>query len=199
MWVEYLYPMKIYTKTGDNGTTALFGGTRVPKHHIRIESYGTVDELNSHLGLIRDQEIDPSYKSVLMAIQDRLFTVGAILATDPKKAVLKNGKQRLNIPKIANSDIETLEQEMDQMNEELPEMTHFVLPGGHQTVSFCHIARCVCRRAERMATALNEIEPFQPESLMYLNRLSDYLFVLARKLSHDLQAEEVKWIPQKES
>ncbi|WP_047547864.1 cob(I)yrinic acid a,c-diamide adenosyltransferase [Psychroserpens sp. Hel_I_66] len=191
--------MKIYTKTGDKGTTALFGGTRVPKHHIRIDSYGTVDELNSHLGLIRDQDINNHYKEVLIAIQDRLFTVGAILATDPEKATLKNGKQRLNIPKISEEDIETLEKEMDQMNESLPEMTHFVLPGGHQTVSFCHIARCVCRRAERLATALNDLEPFQPESLKYLNRLSDYLFVLARKLSYDLQADEVKWIPKKES
>lgn len=191
--------MKIYTKTGDKGTTALFGGTRVPKHHIRIDSYGTVDELNSHLGLIRDQEINQHYKGVLMNIQDKLFTVGAILATDPEKAILKSGKERLNIPKISEADIYKLEQEMDAMNEALPPMTHFVLPGGHQTVSFCHIARCVCRRAERLASALNDLEPFQPESLKYLNRLSDYLFVLARKLSYDLQAEEVKWIPQKES
>ncbi|MEM5564611.1 cob(I)yrinic acid a,c-diamide adenosyltransferase [Psychroserpens sp. AS72] len=191
--------MKIYTKTGDKGTTALFGGTRVPKHHIRIDSYGTVDELNSHLGLIRDQEINNHYKDVLIDVQDRLFTVGAILATDPEKATLKNGKDRLNIPKISEEDIERLEKEMDTMNESLPEMTHFVLPGGHQTVSFCHIARCVCRRAERLASALNDIEPFQPESLKYLNRLSDYLFVLARKLSYDLQADEVKWIPKKES
>ena len=191
--------MKIYTKTGDKGTTALFGGTRVPKHHIRIDSYGTVDELNSHLGLIRDQDINSHYKEVLIAIQDKLFTVGAILATDPDKARLKNGKERLNIPKISDADIEMLEDEMDKMNESLPEMTHFVLPGGHQTVSFCHIARCVCRRAERLATALNALEPFQSESLIYLNRLSDYLFVLARKLSQDLQAVEVKWIPKKES
>ncbi|MDG5492269.1 cob(I)yrinic acid a,c-diamide adenosyltransferase [Psychroserpens sp. SPM9] len=191
--------MKIYTKTGDKGTTALFGGTRVPKHHIRIDSYGTVDELNSHLGLIRDQNINHHYKDVLIDIQDKLFTVGAILATDPEKATLKNGKDRLNIPKISEADITLLETEMDRMNESLPPMTHFVLPGGHQTVSFCHIARCVCRRAERLASALNDLEPFQPESLKYLNRLSDYLFVLARKLSYDLQAEEVKWIPKKES
>jgi len=191
--------MKIYTKTGDKGTTALFGGTRVPKHHIRIDSYGTVDELNSHLGLIRDQNINNHYKDVLIDIQNKLFTVGAILATDPEKATLKNGKDRLNIPKIAEADITQLEQEMDTMNASLPQMTHFVLPGGHQTVSFCHIARCVCRRAERLASALNDLEPFQPESLKYLNRLSDYLFVLARKLSYDLQAEEVKWIPKKES
>jgi len=189
--------MKIYTKTGDKGSTALFGGTRVPKHHIRIESYGTVDELNSHLGLIRDQDIDIHAKSILMTIQDRLFTLGAVLATDPEKAILKSGKERLNIPKISTEDILLLEQEMDAMNTELPPMTHFVLPGGHQTVSFCHIARCVCRRAERLASALNDIEPFQAEVLTYLNRLSDYLFVLARKLSKDLQADEVKWIPKK--
>jgi cob(I)alamin adenosyltransferase len=191
--------MKIYTKTGDKGTTALFGGTRVPKHHIRIESYGTVDELNSHIGLIRDQDINPHYKAILIQVQDRLFTVGAILATDPEKAVLKSGKERLNIPKISEDDILKLEHEMDTMNEALPPMTNFVLPGGHQTVSFCHISRCVCRRAERLASALNDSEPFQPETLKYLNRLSDYLFVLARKLSFDLQAEEVKWIPNKES
>ena len=190
--------MKIYTKTGDKGTTALFGGTRVHKHHIRIESYGTIDELNSHIGLIRDQAIDPIHKKVLMEIQDRLFTVGAILATDPEKTTLKNGKDRLNIPKISESDIKLLEDNMDNMNAALPPMTNFVLPGGHQTVSFCHIARTVCRRAERLASHLNDMEPFQPETLMYINRLSDYLFVLARKLSHELQAEEIKWIPKKE-
>ena len=189
--------MKIYTKTGDKGTTALFGGTRVPKHHIRIDSYGTVDELNSHLGLIRDQDIKQHYKDIITHIQDRLFTVGAILATDPEKAILKSGKERLNIPKITEKNISLLETEMDTMNTELPQMTHFVLPGGHQTVSFCHIARCVCRRAERLASALNDLEPIDPMALKYLNRLSDYLFVLARKLSYDLQADEIKWIPEK--
>ena len=191
--------MKIYTKTGDKGTTALFGGTRVPKHHIRIESYGTIDELNSHIGLIRDQEIDAHSKDILINIQDKLFIIGAVLATDPSKSKLKSGKDRLNISKISNEDIELLEQEMDSMNTHLPAMTHFVLPGGHQTVSFCHIARCVCRRAERLASALNEIEPFQSNTLIYLNRLSDYLFVLARKLSKDLHADEIKWIPKKEA
>ncbi len=191
--------MKIYTKTGDKGRTALFGGTRVPKHHVRIESYGTVDELNSHIGLIRDQKIDELSKKVLINIQDKLFTVGAVLATDPEKAILKNGKKRLNIPTIAEEDILLLEKEIDRMNELLPPMTHFVLPGGHQTVSFCHIARCVCRRAERLATALYEIAPFEETTLQYLNRLSDYLFVLARKLSFDLQADEIKWIPAKNS
>ena len=189
--------MKIYTKTGDKGTTALFGGTRVSKNHIRIESYGTVDELNSHIGLVRDQNINQHYKDILIIIQDKLFTVGAILATDPNKAILKSGKERLNIPKISKEDIELLEIEIDKMNESLPPMTNFVLPGGHQTVSFCHIARGVCRRAERLAVALNDLEPFQPESLTYLNRLSDYLFVLARKLSYDLQADEIKWVPKK--
>jgi len=189
--------MKVYTKTGDKGTTALFGGTRVPKHHIRIDSYGTVDELNSHIGLIRDQEIDDHSKEILVQIQDKLFTLGAILATDPEKSLLKSGKERLNIPKVEEEDIEVLETEIDTMEENLPPMTHFVLPGGHTTVSYCHIARCVCRRAERLASALNEISPFDERALKYLNRLSDYLFVLARKLSNDLQANEIKWIPKK--
>jgi len=189
--------MKVYTKTGDTGTTALFGGTRVPKHHIRIESYGTVDELNSHIGLIRDQDINVLYKNVLVEVQDRLFTVGAILATPPEKEVLKNGQPRLNINRIADSDITFLENEIDQMDTALPPMTHFVLPGGHTTVSYCHIARCVCRRAERLAVHLHELEPTDELVIKYLNRLSDYLFVLARKLSHDLNADEVKWIPRK--
>jgi cob(I)alamin adenosyltransferase len=189
--------MKIYTKTGDNGTTALFGGTRVPKHHMRIESYGTIDELNSWLGLIRDQEIDSHSKKILTLIQNKLFTIGAILATDPEKAVLKNGKERLNIPKIEAIDIEVLEKEMDAMEASLPQMTHFILPGGHTTVSYCHIARTVCRRGERMASLLNENEAFDERVLMYINRLSDYLFMLARKLSSNLKAEEIKWIPEK--
>jgi cob(I)alamin adenosyltransferase len=189
--------MKVYTKTGDKGTTALFGGTRVPKHHIRIESYGTVDELNSYIGLIRDQEIDPLYKNILIEVQDRLFTVGAILATPPEKETLKNGQPRLQNLGIAEADIELLENEIDAMENSLPQMTHFVLPGGHTTVSYCHIARCVCRRAERLAVHLNDIEPTDELVIKYLNRLSDYLFVLARKLTHDLNAEEVKWIPRK--
>ena len=189
--------MKVYTKTGDKGTTALFGGSRVPKHHIRIESYGTVDELNSHIGLIRDQDINPLYKNVLIEVQDRLFTLGAILATPPEKEVLKNGEKRLQNLGIVEADIEYLEKEIDTMEDDLPPMTHFVLPGGHTTVSYCHIARCVCRRAERLATHLHEIEPTDELVLKYLNRLSDYIFVLARKLSHDLDANEVPWIPRK--
>lgn len=189
--------MKIYTKTGDTGTTALFGGTRVSKHHIRIESYGTVDELNSHIGLIRDQDMNTHYKEVLIEVQDRLFTVGAILATPPEKETLKNGEKRLQNLGILESDIEFLENEIDCMEESLPPMTHFVLPGGHTTVSYCHIARCVCRRAERLSVHLNDIEPTDELVIKYLNRLSDYLFVLARKLSLDLKADEVQWIPRK--
>jgi cob(I)alamin adenosyltransferase len=189
--------MKVYTKTGDKGTTALFGGTRVPKDHIRIESYGTVDELNSHIGLVRDQDMNPHYKQVLAEIQDRLFTIGAILATPPEKEVMKNGELRLQKLGILESDIELLENEIDQMESELPPMTHFVLPGGHTTVSYCHIARCVCRRAERLAVHLSHNEPVADIAIKYLNRLSDYLFVLARKLTADLKATEVKWIPRK--
>ena len=189
--------MKIYTKTGDDGTTGLFGGTRVQKHHIRIESYGTVDELNSWLGLIRDQEIADCSRQQLTNIQEQLFTIGAVLATDPEKAILKNGKDRLNIPTITSSEIEFLENAIDEMDAVLPEMTHFILPGGHTTVSYCHIARTICRRAERMSTLLFENDPFDSAVLSYLNRLSDYLFVLARKLSKDLKADEIKWVPEK--
>lgn len=190
--------MKIYTKTGDKGTTALIGGTRVPKHHIRIESYGTVDELNSNIGLIRSQaEISPKSKEILIHIQDRLFTLGATLATDPEKTILKSGKERLNIPRVKEEDVSLLEKEIDRMNANLPPITHFILPGGNNIVAFCHIARCVCRRAERITTHLAENETVDPTVIQYLNRLSDYLFVLARKLSHSTQAEEIKWIPEK--
>jgi len=190
--------MKVYTKTGDKGTTALFGGTRVPKDHIRIESYGTVDELNSHIGLIRDQEISAHYKEILIEVQDRLFTIGAILATPPDKEMMKNGELRLKKLGIQEDDIELLEKEIDAMEDTLPQMTHFVLPGGHTTVSYCHIARCVCRRAERLAVHLSHNEPVAEIALKYLNRLSDYLFVLARKLSAELNADEVTWIPRKD-
>jgi cob(I)alamin adenosyltransferase len=189
--------MKIYTKTGDAGTTSLFGGSRVPKHHIRIDSYGTLDEVNSWLGLLRDQPIPEHFKGILEQTQKNLFTLGAILATEPKKAILKSGKDRLNIARINASDIEILEKEIDHMNESLPPMTHFVLPGGHKIVSYCHIARTVCRRAERMISLLHLNEPLDASVLSYINRLSDYLFVLARKLSHELGAEEQKWIPEK--
>tara|TARA_B110000091_G_scaffold134745_1_gene144227 strand:- start:380 stop:955 length:576 start_codon:yes stop_codon:yes gene_type:complete len=191
--------MKIYTKTGDNGTTALFGGTRVKKHNLRIESYGTVDELNSYIGLIKDQEISNYNKESLLKIQNDLFTLGAMLATPPEKETLKNGKERLNIPKIDDEAILFLENEIDKMDLELPQMTHFILPGGHQAVSFCHVARCVCRRAERLSVELNDQEAINDAILKYLNRLSDYLFVLARMLSKDLSVAEIKWIPKKNS
>ncbi len=178
--------MKIYTKTGDKGLTSLFGGERVPKYHYRIEAYGTVDELNAHIGLLRDQPIDKATIEVLLEIQDRLFTLGSILATE-------HGNTKVKTPQLHAKDIEFLEKEMDNMNEHLPEMRSFVLPGGHQIVSYCHIARCVCRRAERLVVFLGEKEPINDEILIYLNRLSDYLFVLSRKLSVDFNANEIPW------
>jgi len=187
--------MKIYTKTGDSGTTGLFGGTRVPKHHIRIQSYGTLDELNSWIGMLRDQEIAAPHREQLLRIQDRLFTAGAQLAVDPDKERLKDGSERLQIPFLSATDVESLETAIDQLDESLPPMTHFILPGGHPVVSTCHIARTVCRRAERMTTLLDEHSPVPAEILAYLNRLSDFLFVLARKLSLELGADEIKWIP----
>jgi cob(I)alamin adenosyltransferase len=189
--------MKIYTKTGDKGKTALFGGERVPKHHIRIEAYGTVDELNSFIGLIRDQKIDKAAISTLLKIQTELFTLGSMLATPPNKEKLKSGKDRLNIPKINEDSITFLENEIDEINNVLPKMTHFILPGGHPTVSYCHIARAVCRRAERICTLLNEETSINELILIYLNRLSDYLFTLARKFSQDFNVNEIKWLPEK--
>ena len=189
--------MKIYTKTGDKGKTSLFGGIRVAKYNLRIEAYGTVDELNSYIGLIRDQKIDKNTFNVLVKIQNELFTLGSMLATPKDKETLKNGKDRLNIPKISKENIQFLEQEMDIINETLPDMTNFILPGGHTTVSFCHIARTVCRRAERITVNLSDEEEINPITIQYLNRLSDYLFVLARKLTIDNRAIEVPWIPRK--
>ena len=189
--------MKIYTKTGDKGKTSLFGGTRVPKYHLRIEAYGTVDELNSYIGLIRDQKIDPHTTEILLKIQNELFTLGSMLATPPEKEILKSGKDRLNINKVGEESVELLENEIDQMNESLPPMSHFILPGGHTTVSFCHITRCICRRAERITTLLSDESSINSQILVYLNRLSDYLFVLARKLTIDNQALEIPWIPEK--
>ena len=191
--------MKIYTKTGDSGTTSLYGGTRVKKYNLRIESYGTVDELNSYIGLIKDQNISDTNKNSLLKIQNELFTLGSMLATPPEKETLKNGKERLNIPKIDESAVLFLENEIDRMDATLPQMTHFILPGGHQAVSFCHVARCVCRRAERLSVALNDQETINNDIIKYLNRLSDYLFTLARKLSNDLSVDEIKWIPEKKS
>ena len=189
--------MKIYTKTGDDGTTGLFGGTRVSKHHIRINSYGTVDELNSWVGMLRDQGLEERDDQILLKIQNHLFTMGAMLATDPEKAKLKSGKDRLNIPLLLEGDVQMLEDEIDAMNKVLPPMTHFILPGGHPVVSTCHIARTVCRRAERMTSLLHEHEAVEEHILSYINRLSDYLFVLARKLSAQLNVDEIKWMPEK--
>ena len=191
--------MKIYTKTGDNGTTGLVGGTRIPKHDLRIDCYGTVDELNSYLGLIRDQTISDDSQTTLLKIQNQLFIIGSLLATDSEKLMDESKRKRLGITLLKSEAIEFLETEIDTMNSVLPPMTHFILPGGHQTVSFCHIARCICRRAERNISKLNTEQPTQPEILIYLNRLSDFIFVLARKLSKELHAEEIKWIPNKPS
>ncbi len=181
--------MKIYTKTGDKGYTSLIGGTRVPKHHLRIESYGTVDELNSYIGLIRDQSILQEDQNVLKEIQDRLFTVGSTLASDPEKS-------RMKIPDLIDADIELLETEMDKMNTFLPPLKHFILPGGNTTASYCHIARCVCRRAERLAVHLAETEFVDEKVIIYLNRLSDYLFTLSRKVVFNNNSDENIWIPR---
>ena len=181
--------MKIYTKKGDSGNTGLIGGTRVPKSSLRIEAYGTIDELNSWIGVMRDQEIDADYKPQLIEIQDRLFTIGSSLASDPEKSNMK-------IPDLLESDIEQLEKWMDDMDSLLPEMRFFVLPGGNQSVSFCHVARCVCRRAERIIVDLNGHEYVAEIVMKYINRLSDYLFVLSRKISLDLKVDEQAWRPR---
>lgn len=178
--------MKIYTKTGDKGTTSLLGGTRVIKSHIRIEAYGTIDELNSHIGLLRDQDVNKERLNILKEIQDRLFSIGSILASDPKKSKVK-------IPDLHEADIELLEKSIDSMNRALPEMRSFILPGGHQSVSFCHIARCVCRRAERIVINLSQEDIVADIVIKYLNRLSDYLFVLGRKMALELDSEDVEW------
>jgi cob(I)alamin adenosyltransferase len=181
--------MKIYTKTGDKGLTSLIGGTRVPKYHLRIESYGTVDELNSYVGLIRDQEITDHDKDFLKEIQDRLFTIGSSLAADPEKS-------KMVIPDLNSEDIELLEKEMDEINLQLPELKHFILPGGSTIISYCHVARCVCRRAERLTVHLAEESTVDDKVIVYLNRLSDYLFTLARKVANDHKVLENEWIPR---
>ncbi|MEM9857300.1 MAG: cob(I)yrinic acid a,c-diamide adenosyltransferase [Bacteroidota bacterium] len=181
--------MKVYTKTGDKGTTALFGGSRVPKSHIRIDSYGTVDELNSYIGLLRDQSVNKTRSAILIEIQDRLFTVGSILATEP-------GNEKVKVPSLDSEDITKLENAMDQMDLRLPAMKSFVLPGGHESVSFCHVARCVCRRAERLVIELNQHEPVSELVYQYLNRLSDYLFVLSRLMAQELKIVETPWVPK---
>jgi cob(I)alamin adenosyltransferase len=182
---------KIYTKTGDRGKTSLIGGTKVSKSHLRIETYGTVDELNSYLALVSDQLTHLSSKIVIKEIQDRLFTIGSSLACDPDKEPL------MKLPDLKESDIEFLEKEIDKMNEELPVMKNFILPGGHVAVSTIHVGRCVCRRAERLCVNLEEHELFVDELVIkYLNRLSDYLFVLARYVAHILGVQEIAWKPR---
>ena len=179
--------MKIYTKTGDKGTTSLFGGQRVSKGHERIDAYGTVDELNSYLGLLRDQEVNRERVEFIASIQENLFVIGSALATEP-------GNTKVKIPALKPEAITQLESAMDEMDKKLPPMKNFILPGGHASVSFCHIARCVCRRAERKVVMLADHEPVEERVIVYLNRLSDYLFVLARKMSAEIGAKEIPWI-----
>ncbi len=186
--------MKVYTKTGDKGSTSLYGGVKVSKNHIRIDAYGTVDELNSAIGLVRSSDINNIYDEQLIQIQKNLFHVGAELATPTEKLYLANGKSRL--PKILQEiDILQLENWIDKMEEELPPLTHFILPGGNLASSHAHLCRCICRRAERISVSLKEVEEIREEVLKYLNRLSDYLFVLARKIAYDAGHEEIKWLP----
>ncbi len=182
--------MKVYTKTGDKGTTGLLGGKRVSKAHIRIDSYGTVDELNCYLGLLRDQDILINRSQELIEIQNNLFVIGSLLASDPEKSKVK-------IPDFKQDNVLILEKKIDQMDQELPVMKNFVLPGGHKSVSFCHIARCVCRRAERLVVKLEESEEVDFLVIKYLNRLSDYLFILSRWMTKELNAIETPWIPLK--
>lgn len=183
--------LKIYTKTGDLGKTSLIGGTKVSKSNMRIETYGTIDELNSFIGLVGDQLNDEHSKKNLKEIQDRLFTIGSSLACDPDKEL------KMRIPDLKENDIEMLEKEIDVMNETLPEMKSFILPGGHTAVSAIHVTRCVCRRAERWCVNMKEEELFvEPLVIKYLNRLSDYLFVLARYIGHLLNVHEIAWKPR---
>lgn len=184
---------KIYTKTGDKGKTSLIGGTKVPKSDERIEAYGTVDELNSHIGLVRDLLKSGSFPEhvldLLRAIQNRLFVVGSSLACDPEK------NTGMHIPDLRDEDVFMLEKSIDEMNALMPPMTHFILPGGHAAISSAHIARCVCRRAERCVVRLQEQGAFvEPVVICYLNRLSDYLFVLARFAAHEWQIPEIPWV-----
>jgi len=178
--------MKIYTKTGDKGSTALLGGQRVSKAHYRIEAYGTVDELNAYIGLLNDQEINQKRATKLKKIQENLFVIGAALASDP-------GKKNIKKPVLVLEDLEQLEKEIDAMEVHIEPLTRFILPGGHQVISFCHLARTVCRRAERCVVALDEREAVEEIILNYLNRLSDYLFVLGRLLAKELKVDEVTW------
>ncbi len=183
--------LKIYTKTGDSGNTSLIGGTKVSKSNLRIEAYGTIDELNSYIGLCRDLIEDTFSQKTLLEVQDRLFTMGSTLACDPEK------ETQMKLPDLGQGDIEWLEKEIDRMNELLPEMKSFILAGGHPTISHLHIARCICRRAERTCVRLSELSLVESKIIIYLNRLSDYLFILARYTGMQLGAEEIPWKPRK--
>jgi cob(I)alamin adenosyltransferase len=180
---------RIYTKTGDEGMTGLIGGGRVLKSDHRIEAYGTIDELNSFLGLCRDLLKDGQEKQLLGEIQDRLFVIGSEMAKDPAR------ETKMKIPALKEEDVTALEKGIDRMDGALPEMKNFILPGGHPTVSHIHIARCVCRRAERNCVGLNQISPLDPMIIRFLNRLSDYLFTLARFEGKQLGVEEIPWRP----
>jgi len=182
--------MKIYTKTGDQGTTSLYGGKRISKGALRIETYGTVDELNSWVGLVRDQDVNTVRLDILNSIQQKLFVMGSILAADP-------ANDKIKIPSLQEEDVIGLEKEIDIMENDLEPMRNFILPGGHQSVSFCHVTRTVCRRAERLVIRLSEEENIDPLVVKYLNRLSDYLFVLARKMGAELNVKETPWIAEK--
>ncbi|MBC7652613.1 MAG: cob(I)yrinic acid a,c-diamide adenosyltransferase [Deinococcales bacterium] len=183
--------LKIYTKTGDLGKTSLIGGTKVPKSHIRIDTYGTVDELNAYIGLLGDSFNNIRSCATLKEIQDRLFTIGSSLACDPDREPL------MKMPDLKETDITFLEREIDTMNDVLPVMKFFVLPGGHTAISTAHVTRCVCRRAERCCVNMQEHELFvDPLVIKYMNRLSDYLFVLGRFIAHELQVAEIAWKPR---
>ena len=181
---------KIYTKTGDKGQTSLIGGKRVPKNHIRIEAYGTADELNAFVGLLRDHDVSDHIKEALLEIQDRVFTAESWLALD-------EGGDADRLPRLAESDIEFLEKEIDNMNVNLPALTSFILPGGHAAASLAHVCRCVCRRAERLIISLSETHEIDPVIIRYFNRLSDYFFVLARKIGLDHGVADTPWVPRR--
>lgn len=181
--------MRVYTRTGDDGTTGLIGGTRVKKYDIRLEAYGTVDELNSWIGLIRSQEISPEDISDLIEIQNNLFIIGALLATETTK-VESNDSPKWN---CCDKEVSFLEKRMDQILDNLPPLTNFLLPGGSNAVSYCHLARTVCRRAERRTYQLASEIGVSADVLKYLNRLSDYLYVLSRKVAQDTGIKEIPW------
>ena len=181
--------MKIYTKTGDEGTTALFGGKRVQKDDIRIEAYGTVDELNSFIGLLNASFQEATQNYFLTEVQKRLFTIGANLASDPEKKMIT--------PDIKHDDIQTLENAMDTMDQLLEPLKNFILPGGDTVIAKAHICRTICRRAERRVITLNNISQVDPSIIIYLNRLSDYFFVLSRYLSYRNNITEIPWVPRK--